>query len=446
MSSRTDGTRFGRLLALAALALVLAPSPAAARTLKLWPLFEYESDAAAGTLSVKLLGPLVEYRRDPGFLRLVVRPFLSIRQARAGHDDEVRVLYPLLTARWQPEEQTTTGLGGLLTYRTTTTADGKTLTRQRLRAYPFYFYDWEPERGSVASLVPFYADLEDFLGFERVQMVLFPGYLRLRQPLVDRRYLFFPFLGDVGGPLGSGVRVWPLYGRKTFGATYDSGFVLWPFYIWDARTIQGETERRLISFPFYSRVSGPARDSTSYGTLLYTHTVDRTAEKESWGFPWPLWVYQKSTATEAPATLRLFPFYQRRRQGELDARFVLWPLYRTRTFSDDEFRYERSDGLLVLYRDEVRAHHPSGTSAHLRTLFPAYRAERADDWAEGGAPAFFDALFPRNLAIRELYAPLWQVYAWDGPVEEPRWSVAWGALTHARNATAYPWHWDLDAP
>jgi hypothetical protein len=432
-------------LVLTAATLVLVPAPATARALKLWPLVEYETDPAAGTLSVRLLGPLVEYRSDPDSLRLAVRPFFSIRQARAGHDDEVRVFYPLLTSRWQTREQVTTGLAGLVTYRTTT-ADGKTLTSQRLRAFPFYFYDWEPARGSTASVVPVYADLEDFFGFERVQMVLFPGYLRLRQPLVDRRYLFFPLLGDVGGTLGSGFRVWPFYGRKTLGATYDSGFVLWPFYIWDARTAGGETEHRLISFPLYSRVSGPERESTAYGTLLYTHTVNHAAQEESWGFPWPLWVYQKSTATETPETLRLFPFYQRRHQGDLDARFVLWPLYRTRSFSDDEFRYERSDGLLVLYRDEVRAHRPSDTSARLRTLFPAYRSERIDDRSEGGAPAVLDALFPRNAAIRELYAPLWQMYTWDGPVEEPRWSVAWGAFTHANDVTTYPWRWNLDAP
>ena len=50
-----------------------------------------------------------------------------------------------------------------------------------------------------------------------------------------------------------------------------------------------------------------------------------------------------------------------------------------------------------------------------------------------GPDALFDALFPRNLAIRELYAPLWQVYAWDGSVEEPRWSVAWSTAMAGRS-------------
>lgn len=429
-------------IALGAATLLSAP-PATARTLKLWPLFEYQSDAAAGTRSVKLLGPLLEYQSDPHYLRLAIRPLLSIRQARVGHDDEVRILYPLMTSRWGEEEQTTTAAGGLFRYRTATSAGGKTLTRQHFRAFPFYFYDWEPAGGTDASLVPFYADLESFLGFERVQMIAFPGYLRLRQPLVDRRYLLFPFFGTVGGPLGSGYRVWPLYGRKTFGATYDSGFVLWPFYVWETRTERGESEERLVSFPFYSRVRGPARASTAYGTIFYVHTFDRAAAEESWGFPWPLWVYEKSTATDERMTLRLFPFYQSRRQGQLDARFVAWPLWRERRFSDDGVRYTRTDGLLVLYRDEERTNVARGTTTRLRTLFPAYRDERDDDVAQGGAPALLDAILPQNLAVRELYAPLWQVYAWDGPVQAPRWSVAWGALTHAHDTTTYPWRFEL---
>jgi hypothetical protein len=452
LSSHTDSARRPSRpragLWLIALALILAGTPAAAhaRSIKLWPLFEYEHDEAAGTRSVKALGPLIEYRSDPDYYRLMLRPVLSIRQARGVHDDEVRVLYPLLTSRWAPIEQSTTALGGLLKYTTNTTEDGRALTLQRFRAFPFYFYDWDVPRGGRVSLVPFYADLEDFAGFERVEMLGFPLYLRLRQPLVDRQYLPFPFIGRVGGELGSGHRVWPLYGRKTLGETDDSGFVLWPFYVWETRTSQGESERRFMSFPFYSRVSGPRRESTAFGTIFYVHTLDRTAEQESWGFPWPLWVYQKSTTTDERLTFRLFPFYQARRQGQLEARFVAWPLYRERHFSDDQHTYERRDALLVLARDERWADLESGTSGSLRTVFPFYRNEVDGDWEDGNVLALLDAVLPRNDAVRMLYAPLWAAYAWNGPVEDPRWSAGWGAVTHGPRGTVYPWHWGRDQP
>ncbi len=196
-SERVGAARPGvrALLVLAAVACgwVGGAPAASARELKLWPLFDYTSDPATGTQHLTILGPLIEYGSDPQYRRIAVRPFFSIRQARIGHDDEVRVLYPLMTSHWGPEEQTTRALGGLLTYRTSTTSDGRTLTGQHLRVLPFYFYDWDGERGMRASLLPFYADLEDLAGYQRVRTILFPGYVRLTRAGHDRRYWMYPF-------------------------------------------------------------------------------------------------------------------------------------------------------------------------------------------------------------------------------------------------------------
>jgi hypothetical protein len=419
--SRT-GARVRLVLATVACALVLGVGPAPARELKLWPLFDYTSDAATGAQSLKVLGPLIEYERDAQYRRIAVRPFFSIRQARAGHDDEVRVLYPLMTSTWGPEEQTTRALGGLVTYRTSTTSDGTTLTGQHLRALPVYFYDWDGEHGTRISLVPLYADIENLAGYARVQMILFPGYLRLERPRYDRRYWFYPFYSRVGGPGGSGYDVWPLYGRTAIDDTYQGGFVLWPFYVWDAYQHGGETERRVTSFPFYSRVDGPHRTSSAYGAIFYVHTLDRAAEVESFGLPWPLWEYQRQTTTGAALSVRLLPFYEMRQNA-------------TRT-------YRRTDGLLVLFHDERETDPATGTAAHVRALFPAVVDEGDATWDRGGSPALLDAMLPHETAVRELYAPLWRVYAWDGPVDAPRISLAWGAVTRERGTTTYPWRWD----
>jgi hypothetical protein len=230
----------------------------------------------------------------------------------------------------------------------------------------------------------------------------------------------YPFYSEVGGAGGSGYAVWPAYGRMAVDDTYRGGFVLWPFYVWDAYTRNGETERRFIAFPFYSTVHGPHRESSAYGTLLYVHTLDRAAETESFGFPWPLWEYQRQTTTNAPLTVRLLPFYERRYEGT----------------------YRRTDGLLVLAHDERETDLATGVTAHVRALFPAFVDEGDATWDRGGAPALLDAMLPHETAVRELYAPLWRAYAWDGPVDAPRISLAWGAVTRERGTTTYPWHWD----
>ena len=242
----------------------LAPAPPSrSRIVKLWPLFEYETDAAAGTRRLGLLGPLLEFRSDPTHISLFIRPFLSLVQARVGHDDHVRLFYPLLESHWQAEEQSTRGLGGLLRYRTRTTADGTALTHQRFAALPLFFYDWDaPDEWGTTAILPIYANIEHALGYDHVRTVLFPAYLYLRQGKIERRYLFFPVIGATTGPGARGAQVWPLYGFRTLRDRYDGGFALWPFYLWSDERVEGGTERHVASYPFYARRRGPTRDTT----------------------------------------------------------------------------------------------------------------------------------------------------------------------------------------
>jgi hypothetical protein len=171
-----------------------SPAPMKHRRINAWPWFDYESDPATQTTRVRLLGPLLEYRSTADRIAVAFRPLISIDQARVGHDDHVRVLGPLMVSHWGPEEQTTKGLFGLATYRTRTSEDGRTLESQDARVLPFYFYSWErPARAGRLSVAPFYADVEDLFGWDRVKMIMFPGYLSLQRKEVERRYyLFYP--------------------------------------------------------------------------------------------------------------------------------------------------------------------------------------------------------------------------------------------------------------
>ena len=189
---------------------VEAPAPAAKpRSVNLWPLFQYESDPATRKTHVSIFGPLIEYRADADRQAFFVRPLVSIDQSRVGHDDHTSFLGPLLTSDWGQTEQVTKGLGGLFTYRTRTSADGRTLEAQRARLLPIYFYDWDQtEPAGRVSVVPLYADIDDFLGYERIEMVAFPAYLRLKRPSLDRYYYPYPIISR-DGPPGSGYRLWP---------------------------------------------------------------------------------------------------------------------------------------------------------------------------------------------------------------------------------------------
>src|SRR5262249_51865499 len=142
-----------------------APEPGKRHALNLWPLFQYESDPATATTHVSFLGPLVEYRSDRERQKISLLPFITIDQSRVGHDDHVHVLYRLLNSHWGQTEQVTTGLGGLFTYKTRTSEDGRTLESQDVRLLPVYFYDWnDSERLGHYSVAPVYADVKNAFG------------------------------------------------------------------------------------------------------------------------------------------------------------------------------------------------------------------------------------------------------------------------------------------
>ncbi len=179
------------------------------RSVNLWPLFTYESDPATRKSRVSIFGPLIEYRSDADRQAFFVRPFMSIDQSRVGHDDHVSFLGPVLTSHWGQTEQVTKGFGGLLTYRTRTSADGRTLEHQRVWLLPLYFYEWDrPDQSGRLSVVPIYADIDDFLGYEHIDMVAFPAYVHLEGPKLDRYYYPYPIISR-DGPPGSGYRLWP---------------------------------------------------------------------------------------------------------------------------------------------------------------------------------------------------------------------------------------------
>src|SRR5216110_1620782 len=156
-----------------ALALLL-PARAAALDVKLWPLLRYARDEATGDVRWTAFGPLIEFQRTAETRDFFIRPLLRLHQRRgAGHDDRSDILYPLAATRWQEDYQSFRLL--LFTYRTGARAAPKETPRarewtSRFTLFPFVFYRASPERGRQLSVVPFYLDLDDFVGYRHVQM------------------------------------------------------------------------------------------------------------------------------------------------------------------------------------------------------------------------------------------------------------------------------------
>ena len=445
--------------------MLLASAPdACAFDVKLWPIFRYARDDARGQLRWSALGPLIEYAQTPDTRDLRIRPFLSIHQRRgATPDDSADIVYPLASSRWTAGEQSFRFL--LFTYRTQVKRSVPEPQPEpnaapdevgvpyasRLTVFPFVFYRHEPETGSTLSVFPFWLDLDDVAGFEHVRAVMFPAYLELTEPRVERRFHPFPFVSTVGGADGDGLRLWPFWGRTEIAGRERSRYVLWPFHVRSEVLVPGYGwERRRVNFPVWSAIDGEARTSRAWGTLAYTHTVDRRQDDEVTGSPWPFVLRAKRIGAPDYYTWRLVPIYGRSDRDGVSSRFWAWPAYREKHQDVEGFHYTRRDSFFLLWRRQTLDDEETGRHERLHTLFPLLRAAAENERRFGQVPAIFDSLMPQNRGVLNLWAPLWAFARWDTRPSDDAgdgtldWNLAYGLVAREDGHLLGPWHLALD--
>jgi len=427
------------------------PLRAAAFDVKLWPVFRYAHDAAHDEVRWSALGPLFEFQRTAETRDLFIRPFLHLHQRRGPQrDDRSDILYPLASTRWQDDYQTFRLL--LFTYRTSpapAVEPGKPPEwTSRFDLFPFVFYRYSAERGAHLSVAPFYLDLDNFLGYDHVRMIMFPAYLRLDEPRVERRYYGFPFVSTLGGPAGRGVRVLPFYGTKEIAGVERGRYILWPFYIRSERFVPGYGwERRRVDFPVFAAIDGAGRRTRSWGLLAYTHTLDERRGIENISAPWPFVVRERRLGETEYDIWRAFPFYARSDRGGISVRSYAWPVYRRKSQDVEDFHYERRDVMRILWRRQTVYNEASGRRERLLTMFPVLRSEE-EDWRRfGQAPALVDSLFPKNRGLLAMWAPLYGLLRWDTRPDGARdWNVLWGLVGREDGRLVGPWHLELEPP
>jgi hypothetical protein len=441
-----DARRAAAVLATAA--LLGLPRAGGGFDLKLWPLLRYTHDPRTGELHWSALGPVLEYRRTAETRELRLRPLLWLRQRRGTQrDDRADVLYPLAGMRWQEDARTVRVL--IFTYRRERVAAAPTAAdeaRARLTLFPFLFYRRSPEHGVRLSVLPFYLDQEDFLGYQRARGVMLPAFLELTEPRLVRRFYGFPFVSTLSGADGRGIGVLPFYGDKEILGRERRRYVLWPFHVRRERLVPGYgMERTRIDFPVYASIDGAGRRVRGWALGAYLHSVDERRGVEAIGAPWPVVYRERRLGEDRWRAWRVAPFYGYSDRDELSSRFYAWPAYRWRAQDVDGFHYERRDVGLLLWRRQTVRSDVSGKRERLTTVAALLRDEDRNGRRLGQVPALADSLLPRNRGVLALWAPLWALGEWDTAADGARdWSVLWGLVARQDRRLRGPWTLDLD--
>ncbi len=423
---------------LGALLVLAAAGSAAGFELKLWPLVHVVSRGSETRLT--LLGPLLEWRADTEGSSFTLRPIFRRTHSTASGKTEGSFLYPFVS--WDSSEQDFfVRFFGLGRY-------ARSGATRELTIFPLIFFRQSAEDGTSLSILPLYANVRGFFGFQRIRMFLFPLYLKLEEPLYERTWLPFPFYSWVGGRSGEGVRVWPLYGRTRLGLDSDTRYVLWPFYI--RQTLHpgraDQTTTRL-SWPLFSAIDGPTLQSRSYAFLLlvlplYTHTIDSKNDTETYGFPWPVEVYQVDRKTGRRISLRLAPFYQDSELPATRSTFLLWPFYRHKTGRGDASDYERTDSFLVIYRDQSEGEGKDRLETDV--LVPLWISRGRPGRGSAQALTLLDGISPKNETLAELYAPLYRLYGSERDGESTRRDLLLRMWEWGDGKLRPPWYLSFD--
>jgi hypothetical protein len=450
-SSLRSGARLRRAACTLSV-LVLAGGPLACRPgpsldVKVWPLLRYARNDARGELRWSVLGPLIEYVRTPELRDLRIRPLLWLtRRLGDTPQDRMEILTPIVSAERQPGYRS---LRFLLVSRSwTAPRDASESDTSSFTFFPFVFYRHDRTHGTTGGVFPFYLDLADVFGYERMRTVLFPAYLALDEPRVERRFYGFPFVSAVGGRDGRGWRVWPFYGDTAVAGRERERFVLWPFYVESERLApEYGWERRLLVLPAYGALDGEQRTSRGYGVFAYTHTVDERIGSEAIGNPWPLIFRERRLGEESWRVWRLAPIYGRSDRDGIRSSFWLWPLYRTTDQDDEDFHFHRRDGLLVIWRHQWERDEDTRHSRDLDTVLGLLRSDAHDGRPAGQIPALMDSLVPANRGVLAMWAPLWALVRWDtSAAGRLDWNLLWGLAARERGRLRPPFFIDTAPP
>jgi hypothetical protein len=368
-------------------------------------------DEHAGARRTWAFPPLLSYTRDPS-LELV----------------EFNFVFPLLTYdrygkqyRWQ--------LGQLLSF-----AGGPTQLeeeRHRTTLFPIYFRQRSslPDQNYTA-VIPFYGHLQHRLFHDEIFFVMFPFYAETRKGSMVTDNYVYPFFHLRHGPGLEGWQFWPIVGHEHKDVTtrtngfgdietvpgHDSRFYGWFLYF---NTTAGigttNTVQEKGSIPFFSMYRSPMRDSTTVLWPLFSHIDDRERKYREWQAPWFLVEYARG---EGKTTTRIWPFFSRSHNANLESDFYLWPVYKYNRVHADELERERTRIAFFLYSDTVEKNSQTHKMRRWVNLLPFFTWRK--EW-NGNTRlqvlAPLEPFLPGSHKIERDYSPIWSIWRAENNAE-----------------------------
>ena len=296
--------------------------------------------------------------------------------------------------------------------------------RDRFTVFPIYFQQRSSDPGeSYTAVFPIYGHLKNRLFRDEIFFVMFPIYGQSRKADVVTDNYVYPFFHLRHGDHLTGWQFWPLVGHehkdpttqtngfgdlRTIGG-HDDRFVLWPFYF-DNKAGMGTAnpEHTWGSIPAFSLMRSPQRDSTTVLWPFFSRIDDRGQKYREWEAPWPLIVFARG---EGKTATRVFPFFSRAYNTNLQSDFYLWPVYKYNRVQAAPLDRQRMRIFFFLYSDMLEKNTETGAALHRVDCWPFFSYRR--DFTGNSrlqVLALLEPFVPNVKSIDRDYSQLWSIW------------------------------------
>ncbi|MEM7202775.1 MAG: hypothetical protein AAF628_21100 [Planctomycetota bacterium] len=378
--------------------------------LNLSPLYRHRLDEDGSLRQLDVLWPFFFWRRtDDGGVDFRVRPFYRyVTDGTAAPDaDEHQFLAPLGRVRH---------------------AHGETLSR----LFPLWFFkareddeglretDWnaalllwggtrEDGEENYFAFLPFYADIPDFLTYDRFQTHLFPLHVALEKNGSRSHQFLWPLIGF--GSNEAGDKRWhralPFYAANVDEGRYERYSALWPFVHWGYENLDtADPIQRFFLFPLFGRQTSDKIDAWTALWPLFSKIAiqDRLLKLD---VLWPIFRYHRDESEFVQLNQWwVWPLIGRTETPTQRAWNFLWPLIWLREYDDPESHLAQT-WVLPFYWSSTREHDDGGCDDYVK-VWPLMHHEDTRD--ESGEWSTLSPWFWRrgnSAGVDEAYDWLW---------------------------------------
>jgi hypothetical protein len=364
----------------------------------LWPVFHYERTPAGG--DDFRIRPLYRRVTEPEQLDFVGEPAVEhqflwpLGRHRSDGQQRMGRLFPLWWFRERDDD----------------------LGMRETDWYLLFPFVWGGTREDGAEdylgVFPFFADLPDFLAYERLTFVLWPLYTRTERWGRIGHLFLWPLIGFGSGPDGyRWHRFLPLWSWiDEPDRLYRS--ILWPLLAWGTENRDGpDPLHRFWLWPLFGHQWSARISGWSFLFPLF-QWIEIEGRRRKLHFLWPLFHFEEDRSEFVPLYRWWFwPLVAHTVTDRQDAWVWLWPLIWVRRLWDPEDVEHQT--FVVPFYTRVTRERDDGSGSDFVRLWPLFHRDRAT--AADGTPVAggFSLLSPwpwrdgNAYGVEEAYGWLW---------------------------------------